>query len=197
MNLHTNDPITGAKLNKGLARLNENPDFRQVGAQFVQSPELGAANVILDVQDRFPLRPHFGIDDEAENIFGYTRLRLGMTYGNVFNLDQTLDYEFATDFNFKLIKSHTATYVIPLPWGHTINLMGNYSDLNPDLSKVISSGFTAPSSYWQSGMRYTIPLPSLGARSNTPFPPLRPQMDGQRTALRQPALRPAHPGGRR
>jgi hemolysin activation/secretion protein len=163
MKLKPGDPIKGAKLDAGLARLNENPDFRQVNAQFYQGTEVGEANINLTVNDRFPWRPHFEVNDGSQAIFGDNEVVGGLTWGKAFGLDETLDYQYATDFSGLLLKSHTANYTIPLPGSSTFSIFGNYSVLNPDLSILgFGPGFTEPSVYWQASARFDLPLWSIG-----------------------------------
>jgi len=59
------------------------------------------------------------------------------------------------------VKAHSASYIAPLPWRHTLTLFGSYVDAKADFKALGLSGTTAPGSSWQTSARYSIPMPQI------------------------------------
>jgi hemolysin activation/secretion protein len=65
--------------------------------------------------------------------------------------------------DFDHLRSHTASYIVPFSWGHSLSLFGGYSDLNADLSEVAPSpDLRSSGKAYQISTRYSIPLPQWG-----------------------------------
>jgi hemolysin activation/secretion protein len=150
----TVDSIT---LTKDLNWLNRNP-FRQVNVVFKPGDRLGATDVELNVEDRLPVRPYVGYDNSGTPFTGEDRLLFGFNWGNVAGLDHQLNYQYATDVEFDLVKAHSASYIAPLPWRHTVTLYGSHVDAQADFSPVVPNLFSEGQS-WQISGRYALPLP--------------------------------------
>jgi hemolysin activation/secretion protein len=158
--LHAGDSVDSTKLNEDLTWLNNNP-FRQVDVGFKPGDKLGYTDVELRVDDRFPFRPYVGYEDSGTRFTGEDRLLAGFNWGNVFGLDQQLNYQYSTDDGFDLVRAHSASYVIPLPWRNTLTLYGSYVDGRAEFNSG-TLGTTANVHSWQTSARYGIPLPDLG-----------------------------------
>ena len=52
----------------------------------------------------------------------------------MFGLDQQLNYQYATDAKFDLVHANSASYLIPLPWRHTLMFYGSYVEGRADFS---------------------------------------------------------------
>jgi hemolysin activation/secretion protein len=158
VHLRPGDEVDSRKLTDDLNWLNNNP-FRQVDTVFKPGEKLGLTDVELQVDDRFPLRTYFGAEDSGTRYTGENRLLAGFNWGNAFGLDQQLNYQYLTDFHFFLVRAHSGSYIIPLPWHHTLMLYGAYVDGKAEF------GNSAPSANgisWQTSLRYSVPLPDLG-----------------------------------
>jgi hemolysin activation/secretion protein len=158
--LRPGEPIDSRKLTQDLNWLNNNP-FRQVDVTFKPGDKLGTTDVELQVDDRIPLRPYVGYENSGTRFTGEDRFLTGINWGNAFGLDQQLNYQFSSDINFYLVKAHSASYIIPLPWRHTLMLYGSYVDGKADFSSI-GLGTTANGTSWQTSLRYSIPLPEFG-----------------------------------
>jgi len=158
--LQPGGPIDSQKLTQDLDWLNNNP-FRQVDVTFKPGDSLGLSDVELMVNDRIPVRPYIGYENSGARFTGEERFLAGFNWGNAFGLDQQLNYQFASDINFDLVKAHSASYIIPLPWRHTLMLYGSYVDGKADFGEA-GGGTTANGTSWQTSLRYSIPLPELG-----------------------------------
>jgi hemolysin activation/secretion protein len=56
------------------------------------------------------------------------------------------------------LQAHAGSYVIPLPWEHTLTFFGNYVTTDGQVPPLVSiQGLS-----YQASMRYTIPLPTFG-----------------------------------
>lgn len=137
--------------------LNRNP-FREVGLSFKQGDRAGLSDLQLEVEDRLPIRGFVGYEDTGSEITGEDRLIAGFNWGNVFGLDHQLNYQYTTDPSFDLLFAHSGSYVVPLPWRHTLTLFGSYVDITAEdtIEGVDQSGVN-----YQASFRYAVPLPLL------------------------------------
>jgi hemolysin activation/secretion protein len=154
------ESLDSTALSKDLDWLNNNP-FRQVDVVFKPGEKLGTTDVELDVNDRIPFRPYVGYEDSGTRFTGPDRLIAGFNWGNALFLDHQLNYQYATDIDFDLIKAHSMNYVAPLPWRHTLMLYGAYVDAKANFSSGGVVGTTADGVSWQVSGRYSIPFPDI------------------------------------
>jgi hemolysin activation/secretion protein len=156
VHLQPADSLDANRFNQDLNWLNNNP-FRQVDVALKQGEKLGLTDVELGVEDRFPVRPYFGYEDTGTRYTGPDRLLTGFNWGNAFGLDHQFNYQYSTDINFDLMRAHSASYIAPLPWRHTLIVYGSYVDDKAEFP----GGTTADGHSWQASARYSIPLPDL------------------------------------
>ncbi|NNN07232.1 MAG: ShlB/FhaC/HecB family hemolysin secretion/activation protein [Elusimicrobia bacterium] len=150
--------INANDLNEDLDWINRNP-FRQVDLVYVKGSELGTTDLVLRETDRFPLRVYTGYEDSGDYLTGNNRVLAGVNWGNVFGLDGQLDYQYMADPQFLYFKAHTLTYTQPLPWRHTLTLIGSYATTRGDVPQPFNlGGFN-----WQASARYEIPLKKWGS----------------------------------
>lgn len=154
--LRPGEAVNSKELNEDLRWLNSNP-FRQVDVLFKQGESIGQSDIMVEVQDRIPVRPFLGYENSGTKFTGQDRLLAGFNWGNAFGWDHQLSYQVSTDVEFELSKGHSASYVIPLPWRHTLGIFGSYTAFKTDLNGIISDGFS-----YGTGLRYTIPLAPVG-----------------------------------
>jgi hemolysin activation/secretion protein len=152
-------PIDGTPLLADLAWLNQNP-FRQVDLVFARGELPGETDVLLRTKDILPLRAYTGYEDSGNVTTGEDRYLFGVNWGNALGLDQQFNYQFMASPDFKKLKAHSGSYVIPLPWRHTLTIFGNYATSVPDLG---GDYFNLTGKSWQVSMRYAVPLPDLFA----------------------------------
>ena len=157
VHLHTGDTLDSNQLNKDLNWLNNNP-FRQVDATFKPGEKLGQTDVELDVEDRIPLRPYVGYENSGTRFTGVDRLLFGLNWGNAFGLDHQFNYQYSADDDFNLVSAHSASYIAPLPWRHTLMVYGSYVDAKAQFGQ---NAPTADGHSWQISGRYSVPLPEI------------------------------------
>jgi hemolysin activation/secretion protein len=104
------------------------------------------------------VRPYVGYEDSGTRYTGPDRILTGLNWGNAFGLDHQFNYQYSTDVGLDLVQAHSASYIAPLPWRHTLMVYGSYVDAKADFP----GGTTAEGHSWQASARYSIPLPDLG-----------------------------------
>jgi hemolysin activation/secretion protein len=151
VNLQTGDSIDTDNLMTDIAWLNQNP-FRQTNVAFSPGSKPYTTDVQLITRDRRPYRVYLGGDNTGNEFTGYTRLFTGFNWGNVFNLDHLLSFQWTTSDDIKRFNSYTASYSAPLSWRHVLNVFGGYSKVKPDMNfHFKSKGWSA-----QGSLRYKI-----------------------------------------
>ena len=159
MRVGPGDTVDSGELTEDLLWLNRNP-FRQVGLLYTQGTNVGYSDLVLQVEDRIPLRGYAGYEDSGTVFTGEDRLFAGFNYGNAWGRDHQVNYQYTTDFELELLKAHSASYVAPLPWRHTLTLSGAYVDAKVDASEVDPDSNTeAEGESILGGLRYAVPLP--------------------------------------
>lgn len=157
VNLHPGEPMTGREVQENLDWVNQNP-FRQVRGVFTPGENRGETDLVLDVQDRFPVRFYAGYEDSGTDLTGDERWMAGFNWGNAFFLDHRLNYQFTTSSDFEKFVAHSGNYSVPLPWRHTVSLFGSYGETQADINNpLIKLNGTS----WQVGIRYAVPLPDI------------------------------------
>jgi hemolysin activation/secretion protein len=156
--IRSGEDIDVGTLTDDINWLNSN-SFRQVTPSLSAGTDPGKTDVVLEVKDRFPFRPFVSYDDFGIQSLGYDRYSTGFTFMDVWTgLDQQVNYQYLTSGGFNNLVSNSGSYSLALPWQHNLSILGAYSKSNPsDVGLFDQSGF-----YWQVGMRYTVPLPTLG-----------------------------------
>lgn len=153
--LKPGQPIYSTLLRADLAWLNNNP-FRSVDLVYTPGHADGATDVVLRVEDRFPLRVYTGYEDSGNELTGDDRWLAGINYGNLWGLDHQINYQWTFGSEIDQLSAHAASYIAPLPWRHTATLFAAHVASEADLPPPFNlSGET-----WQIGGRYTIPLPT-------------------------------------
>jgi hemolysin activation/secretion protein len=156
--VHPGDSISATALRGDLDTLNQNP-FRTTEVVYTPGEKLGETNLVLQTQDRFPLRVYAGYEDSGDRETGLDRYLAGFNYGDLFRLGQQVNYQYTTSGNGDSLRAHAGSYVVPLPWGHTLTFFGSYVDTKGTIPPYIG---LKGRSYQISG-RYSVPLPSLRA----------------------------------
>ncbi len=153
------EPLDADALNKDLDWLNTNP-FRQVEINFKPGEKLELSDVELTVNDRIPFRPYVGYEDSGTQFAGPDRFVTGFNWGNALWLDHQLNYQYTTDTDFDLVKAHSMSYIVPLPWRHTLMLYGAYVDAKARFADGVTTG---SGTSWQVSGRYSVPLPDINS----------------------------------
>ena len=157
--LRTNDVIAESKILEDLDWLNRNP-FRKVEAVYVPDRrDYGYTTVLLRVDEHRPWSVDVGYEDSGTRITSEDRITVGATWGKAFGLmDNQFRYAFTFDPSLELLRVHSASYYLPLPWRHGLRFSGYYLDVKGDVDKNVS---LTGSAYQTSG-RYEVPLTAIG-----------------------------------
>ena len=153
------DKVDSAQLTKDIEWLNQNP-FRSVDVRFQQGKGVGQSDIVLDVQDRIPVRVYVGYEDTGTRFTGEKRFITGLNWGNAFGLDHQFNYQYTADIDFDLVSAHSASYFIPLPWRHTFTVFGSYVDAETDFGSNANDAKGKGRSF-QISARYGVPLPDV------------------------------------
>ena len=151
--------LRAKKLMADLNWLNRNP-FRRVNLVYTRGDQVGETDLILQVQDRFPVRFYAGYENSGNDATGDNRFFVGFNWGNAFFQDHQLNYQFTTNNDPDLFQAHTGSYLVPLPWRHLITA---YASAGTSDSNTFQAGLLkSTGESVTAGVRYTIPLPELG-----------------------------------
>jgi hemolysin activation/secretion protein len=154
--LQPGDEIDSGRLQSNLDFLNQNP-FRTTSVIYRPGEKMGQTDVTLQTHDRFPARVFAGYEDSGDVETGIDRYFAGFNYGDLFGLSQQINYQYTTSANFDSLRAHSGSYVIPLPWQHTLTFFGSYVDTKGNVPGF--SGLNGRS--YQISGRYNIPLPTF------------------------------------
>jgi hemolysin activation/secretion protein len=167
------------RLSRSLALANQHPT-RQVTLTFEQSPDAGAVDAVLDVQEQrtwtaFSSFNNIGTArNPAGGGIGRSRLTVGGQYTNFFNLDHigTASYTFSPE-DVEAVQQVSLGYRIPFyRTGTVINLSHIRSDVDTGPVPTVTPG-GAPGTFLVSGagrftgLLATQSLPSVGAYRQT------------------------------
>lgn len=152
--LEPGGPIDSTLLMADLAWLNKNP-FRSIDLLYSPGEEDAETDVVLRVDDRFPMRVYAGGENSGNRLTGGNRWYTGVNYGNLWGLDHQINYQWTFNDDTDRLSAHAVSYIAPLPWRHTVSLQAAYVESQAVLPAPFNlSGETA-----QLSGRYTIPLP--------------------------------------
>lgn len=159
------DALDLTRLNEDLTALNQNP-FRKVNVVAQKSEMVGATDLELQTEDRFPLRVYGGYDNSGTAALGFDRWNLGANWGNAFGLDQQISYQFTSSSDFwehfggstrPGLTAHSLNWLAPLPWRDRLAIFGSYSESRPRLGPDL--GLTGVAA--QASARYIANLPAI------------------------------------
>lgn len=160
MPLQSGAPIHESDVLSGLTLLNGNP-YRQVDVVYAPGEAPNSTDVILQTQDRLPLRVTAGYDNAGVAELGRDRFFAGIDYGNLFGLDQEISYQYTASNdlftgnppiegrpNRPRLEAHSFNYSAPLPWLDRVELFGVYARSTPRLPDTFNqSGISAQFSF--------------------------------------------------
>ncbi len=153
MPLAPGETIDAGALRAGLAQINRNP-FRH--AQLVANPgaTVGATDLTIRAEERFPLAFTLGADNTGNVPTGRTRLSAGVEWGNALWRGDDATYTYITSTDARRLREHVGSYTMLLPSGDTLSLSGSRAISRGDADGVFSS--TGRNS--AASVRYTLPL---------------------------------------
>lgn len=147
------EPIFSTLLMADLAWLNRNP-FRSVDLVYTPGGTDGTSDVVLRIDDRFPMRVYGGYEDSGNALTGENRWFAGVNYGNVWGLDHQINYQWTFNDRIDRLSAHSASYVVPLPWRHVATVFGAVVSSEAAIDPAFALGGETA----QLSGRYAIPL---------------------------------------
>lgn len=171
MPLSTGAPIHASDVDTGLTLLNANP-YRHVDVVYAAGTAPNTTDVVLQTDDRLPLRVSAGYDNEGVPQLGRERYSFGADYGNLFGLDQQIAWQLTASNDLfghhpdidgqsgrPRFLANALSYSAPLPWHDRIEVFGEYAQSAPNASgDFAQDGVSA-----QISARYDWLLPALSA----------------------------------
>ncbi len=154
LRIRKGDPIERDKLLADVDALNRNP-YRNVGVEFVKGKNPGETDIVFRVTEQTPLRAYTSYDNTGSESTGINRWTAGINYGNLFGLDQIINYQLTVGDDFNQFQAHSASWTIPLAWRHEIVLNGSLSLTQPSVDRP---GFDLTGETLSLGAKYVIPL---------------------------------------
>jgi hemolysin activation/secretion protein len=97
--LQHGDIVDSSQLINQLDAANTNP-FRRVNLVYEPSAEPGYTDLVLQTQDRLPIRVFSGFDNSGTPVTGRSRWDMGATWGNALWHDQQITYQFSSSDDF-------------------------------------------------------------------------------------------------
>jgi len=163
VSLREGDKVDGNQLEEDIRWLNTNP-FRSVGLAFQPGESPGTTDVILEVDDRIPIRVFLSYDNYGIDLTGKNRLSTGFNFGNLFNEEQQVNFQYTTTTEniFQYLNVYSGSWIVPLPWRNYLNIYGAYAGSQAD----VEPEGTLTGASWQISARYNAPLPLLGVYSH-------------------------------
>ncbi len=141
--------IRGSRLNEDLRWLNRS-EFRDVTLEMNPSDEEGRVDLDLAVEEDFPIRSSFMYADNGTRFLDIERLQFGVTHGNVFGMDQLLNYSYLATPDFQKVQVHSCSYLIPFNNRDLLSLYGYYGTTVSPLPPP----FNQDGAVWQTSFRY-------------------------------------------
>ncbi len=151
------ETISATTLVDDMNWLNRNP-FRRSELLFRKGSEQGETDLVVKTRDRLPFRPYVGFDNAGTVSTGEERWSFGFSWGNAFWLDQILAYQFTVGTDPNRLQAHAATWEIPLPWRHVLQLYGSVASSDFQFAPLA----TLEQETSQLGTRYVMPLRGSG-----------------------------------
>ena len=154
------DLLRQSPLLQDLDWINQNP-FRRVDLVYTPSLDVGKTDLVLETKDRLPLRVFTGIENTGTKSTGEELLLAGFNWGNAFWLDHTFSYQYSTTTDFESLRGHSFVYDAPLPWRHTLHLLGLYVETAVD-DQLEALTLDSGGESMQGSVGYEVPLPRIG-----------------------------------
>lgn len=147
------EPIFSTLLMADLTWLNRNP-FRSVDLVYTPGGTDGTSDVVLRIDDRFPMRVYGGYEDSGNALTGENRWLAGVNYGNLWGLDHQINYQWTFNDRIDQLSAHSASYLVPLPWRHVATVFGAVVSSEAAIDPAFALGGETA----QLSGRYAIPL---------------------------------------
>lgn len=158
------EAVDSADLRMGVDRINRN-SFRNSAVRLEKGDSPGTTAVIIQANERFPLRSFAGYNNTGTDITTEDRMFAGMNWGNAFGLGHMMTLQWTSDLEMEHSRALSGNYTADLWQNHSLTLFGAYSEI----SSVPNGGLSQEGTSWQAGFNYDIPLQPVGQRYSHNF----------------------------
>lgn len=139
------DAIDTQALLAQMDTVNANP-FRKVNLIYQPSAHSGYTDLVLDTQDRLPLRVYSGFDNSGTSATGHDRWNFGVVWGHVLSSDAQVSYQLSSSSDLFTptghaagepggwsFQGHSISWLMPFSWGDSLVLSGDYERSVPNV----------------------------------------------------------------
>ncbi|MFH2090809.1 MAG: ShlB/FhaC/HecB family hemolysin secretion/activation protein [Pseudomonadota bacterium] len=148
------------QIQQELSRINQNPDLK-VSPVLVPGRELGTIDVELKVEDKLPLHGSLEVNNRSTHTTTNTRLNGLIRYDNLWQKGHSISAQFQTSpEKTDEVKVFSTSYSMPVPWNKDHLLIGYV--VYSDSETASGEGFNVIGKGNILGLRYMVPLPSMG-----------------------------------
>lgn len=152
-------PLNAGSLREDVAWINRNP-FRAAVLSARAGDAPGTTKLVLQVKEQRPVRVFAGANNTGTQTTKEERVFAGVNWGNAWGLGHQMSAQWTSSWDFETMRSVSGSYVVDLPWRHTLSFSGAYSATKG----VVSPPFALRGESWQVGADYAIPLPVTSER---------------------------------
>ncbi len=147
--------LDSKQITADLRRINNSP-FVKADVVYKAGENPGETDIELVVKDKKPIQFYAGADNTGFKVTQYSRLYIGFNWGNMFNQDQLLAFNYTASPNFEDYQSFVLDYTAPLPNDDALRVFGGYSYTQGEkaVPQPVQNGQS-----WQLSARYNIHLP--------------------------------------
>lgn len=148
------ETISQRNISRDMDFINRGP-FRAVNVSYSPGARPQTTDVTLEVVDRRPYFFYAGCDNAGVPTTGRQRIFAGFGWDQIWGADQSLYYQYTTNYNTSRYHSNTFQYVALCPWKGIFNLYGGFSTVSATLdpSPLNNKGTNA-----QASLRYITPF---------------------------------------
>lgn len=159
LRLSEDEVLNNAMMRQDLSAINNNP-FRKADIIYKPGKTAGTTDVDINIQDEKPIQFYAGADNTGFKETDYSRLFAGFNWGNAFDYDQILAFQYTAAPDFKKYQSFNIHYTAPLPNRDYIVAFGGYSHIQTSNALLPANVHKGQS--WQLSGRYVWPLMPQG-----------------------------------
>ena len=155
--LQGGDILRTSELQRHLDWFNRNP-FRPATLYAAPGAGEGEADMVFSFGERRPWRVYAGYENTGAEAAGDNRYLAGVNWGNAFNLDHSLNYQFTTSDSLGELNAHGLSWDIPIhPRHHFVRLSAGWAEIS---TQNRSGGILVATSgtSWQLGGSYGVQL---------------------------------------
>jgi len=123
--------------------------YRDVTLELTHGISHGQTDVVFNIHEKNIMRGYVGFEDSGVETTGWERLIIGATWGNAFGLDHQASYQYTTSGDYRSLRAHAGTYLIPLADRTNLTFSGGFVDIE----SILDPHITQRGKAWQASFR--------------------------------------------